>query len=481
VTLLETLDQAAERRAVLKAGTLDRPWTTVQRAVLDTPYAITVFWGSNAAGKTMAMAEYARRYLGRQLPWQVVERTPPELLVVSRTWGQVSQLVEYLWAAVDRRWFSGALHFDAGALRGQRLPIFDLVAGPGKGGKLRLGVFDAPNLAGPRAGLVISDEPVPQKVYTELITRTWGRGDRTRMLIGYTPTISNAHDLDYLWEAVDDPARPWVGQVQAPLTVETTTPRGGLVELPWMSARRIREEEANIPALERELRMGRARHPAGGAPFFDRWSAEAMVVRRDLEQLRREGWRLAVGVDHGSRPGAQCACLVAIFPMGPGRCRVHVVAEYVTTSTSSEDDGAGIVGMLRRAALPVEAVDLWVGDRAHESNKRAVFKSNDRLKAGIARALNIDVSGRNWSGKLPRALRFMQTPKKYARSHHERSAVLHELMRSDLFSVDPSCAEVRRAIETWEGGSKEPAKDKLDAMGYPVTEGPWMAPVRGAA
>lgn len=480
MTLLQVLKQGAERRAVLGRSTLERHWSPVQARAIDLPYDVTVLWGSNAAGKTLALAEICRRYLGREYPWQAAELTPPQLLIASRTWAQVSQLAEYLWAAVDRRWFAERVHFSGGQLAGQRLPVFDLVAGPGVGGKLRLGIFDSANLAGPRAGLVVADEPVPEPVFTELVTRTWGRADRTRMVIGYTPTRGTHHTLTYLWERVDDPSIPDVWEVQAPLSVETCTAPGALLPVPWMSGKRIRREEALVSAVERDMRMGRSRSPPEGAPYYERWAPATMVAARDVHLLRAAGWRLCVGVDHGSKPGAQCAYLVAVLPLEPGRCRVHVVAEYVATTTTSEEDGAGIVRMLSAVGLRVADVDYWVGDRAHESREKAVYKANERLKLGIARAIGIDTRARNWSGALPKPLRYMRTPKKYARSHHERAAVLHGLMVEALLTVDPRCPGLIEAIGTWTGGSREPQKDKLDAMGYPVTEGPWMGPERGA-
>ncbi|NBV62465.1 MAG: hypothetical protein EBR73_15650, partial [Rhodobacteraceae bacterium] len=345
--------------------------------------------------------------------------------------------------------------------------------GPGRGGQLRLGTFDARLLAGPRAGLIVTDEPMPESVFTELLGRGVGRSDRIRMLIGFTPTSGNCHGVEYLWHLVDDPEKPWVGQVQMELSAENTTPRGGLVQRPWMSQERVDEFAATLPARERDMRLGRARAPLQASAYFDRWDAASMVKARSLGEL--SGWRLAVGVDHGSRPGAQCAYLVAVLPIGEGQCRVHVLGEYVATTQTSAEDGAGIVEMLARVGVDVRAVDLWVGDRAHESRSKAVWKTNQFLRAGIARALGIDVTRRDWVKHIPRPLAQMRTPKKYVGSHWARALVLHRLMTQGALTVEPSCPHLIHALGAWQGGSKEPEKDKLDAFGYPVLEGSWMA------
>ena len=80
-------------------------------------------------------------------------------------------------------------------MKGQRLQVFDIIDGPGKGGELRLGTFKAQNLAGPRANVVITDEPLPEAVHNELWPRLLGRDGR--MYQGFTPTLGTAHRLDY--------------------------------------------------------------------------------------------------------------------------------------------------------------------------------------------------------------------------------------------------------------------------------------------
>jgi hypothetical protein len=472
--ILTTLRLGRERREVLGASTLQQRWSSRAELVFASPYLTTVVWGANGAGKSKILAEIVRRYLGRQHAWQVHERTPPVCVLAGNTWGQLSQTLAYLWEGMDRRWLGDDIRFAGGQVRGQRLAIYDLKHGPGVGGQLRLGTFDAENLAGPRAGLVVTDEPLPRKVYDELVTRGFGRGKGgagARIVVGYTPTISNCHDVDYLWDMVKSPACPWAGEVQLPLDLETVTPRGGLVERPWMSAEGIELNEAKLTgSIEKEMRMGRARHPEAGARFFDNWRSH-LITSKTLAELT--GWRLAVGVDHGSKPGAQVAVLVAVYGSGL-HGRAHVLGEYLGGteggSSTPREDGVGIVQMLRRCGVRVEQVDLWIGDRSHENRAKAVYKSNDRLKAAIAEALGISTSLPQWSTKLPKELAYMRVPRKYARSAYEGADVINGLMRAGALTVDPSCVQLIHAIERWEGGHREPHKDKLDAMRYPVQQ-----------
>jgi hypothetical protein len=241
-----------------------------------------------------------------------------------------------------------------------------------------------------------------------------------------------------------------------------------------MSGQAIEELRMTLQALERDMRLGLARSPVRGAAYFDRWDPTTMVRARPLHELRL--WRLAVGVDHGSRPGAQCAYLVAVLAQGEGRCQVHVLGEYVATTQTSAEDGAGIVAMLARAGVQVAEVDLWVGDRAHEAKSRAVYKTNQFLRAGIARAIGVDVTRRDWTQRVPKPLAMLRTPRKFVGSHWVRAMAIHRLMTSDALTVDPGCPHLIQALGEWQGGSKEAAKDKLDAFGYPVLEGSWMSP-----
>lgn len=453
---------------------LGRPrtrWTAPQLRILESPYRVTVAWGANGIGKSLTMAEVVRRGLVSELHWQ--RQGPKTVILAGNSWAQIGVTLGYLWETVDKRWFKGTLRFEAGGLRGQRLQVFDIVGGPGKGGQLRCGTFNAGagNLAGPRADLVVTDEPMPEKIYAELLPRLFGRGGR--IMVGFTPTLGTADDVGYLWRMVDDPLLPWVGQIPVELNLEAVTLLGGLVPYSWSSAEEIEQFEASLPLLERDMRMGRSRIPRPDTAYFSAWGSHLMRPL-DISQIPRGGTKLGIGIDHGSRPGAQRAVLVAMNGTDI-YARAWVIDEYQGDGrTESEQDAAGILAMLGRHGLEVEHVDVWIGDRAHGGYQGGNgAKSNQRLKAAIAHKLGHQVGTKTgWHEKLPRGLRYMWVPRKYDRSVWEGCEILHRLMvggQPRIVFAD-RCTTLADDIARWEGKKTDPHKDGIDALRYVIVD-----------
>jgi hypothetical protein len=459
------LDSRAER-----AGRTDR-WTNPQKALFSSPYKLTVMWGANGIGKSRGLAELATRAIEGALDWQ--RPGPQTVILAGNTWSQLGSTIRYMMTGRLQGYLKEGVRYEAGGMKGQRLQVFDIVAGPGKGGELRLGTFKASNLAGPRANCVITDEPLPENVYNELWPRLLGRDGR--MYQGFTPTLGTAHKVDYLWSLVDDEDRPWAGQLHVPLSLDAVTPRGGLVELPWMTAEELRQFEAGLSRVEADMRMGRSRTPKQDSAYFSAWRGE-LVQAKPLEQLA--GWRLGVGIDHGSKPGSQRVVVVACGGRGLYSC-IHVLAEWSGQGrTNTRDDAKAIINLLESRGFRLEDVDQWIGDRAHHGDKRGGKKSNTRLKAAIAEALGHDTQRRGWSEKLPKPLRFMRTPRKFDQSVWEGAEILHRLQVSDpaRFTVDPSCADLIRDLNEWNGSTSatNPHKHGIDALRYisvPLVEG----------
>jgi hypothetical protein len=443
-------------------------WTAPQERLFASPYRLTVYWGANGIGKSVALAELARRALNCELPWQT--QGPQTVILAGNTWAQLGSTLKTLWATIDRSMFRKGIRYQGGGIKGQRLAIYDILAGPAAGGELRLGTFTAENLAGPRADVVITDEPLPRAVYDELWPRLLGRNGR--MYQGFTPTISTSEDISYLWEMVDDPAMPWVGDIQVELSLDAVTPRGGLLSVPWMSAEEIRQFEQGVSGIERDMRMGRTRHPRPDVAYFAGWGPHLSrpMALADIPP----GTPLGIGIDHGSRPGAQRAVLVAVLGQGI-HSRVWVLDEYQGDGrTEAEEDAAGILSMLGRHGLTVEHIDRWVGDRAHGGYQGGNgAKSNQRLKAAIAQRLGLDVGARTgWSEKLPSGLRYMWTPRKYDRSVWEGCEILHRMMvgMSPRFSMADRCTHLAEDLLRWQGRKTDPHKDGIDALRYIVVD-----------
>jgi len=462
------LDHRADRRA--QVGYSER-WTNPQRALFDSPYKLTCMWGANGIGKSRGLAELATRAIEGSLHWQ---RPGPQVVILAgNTWSQLGSTIRYMMTGRLKGWLREGVRYEAGGMKGQRLQVFDIVRGPGAGGELRLGTFKAANLAGPRADVVITDEPLPEAVHNELWPRLLGRNGR--MYQGGTPTLGTAARVDYLWELVDDASRPWAGELHVPLTLDAVTPRGGLVELPWMTAQEIEEFEHGLSRVEADMRMGRSRTPKRDAAYFSAWRGE-LVEHRPLEKLA--GWRLGIGIDHGSKPGSQRVILAACGGRGLYSA-VHVLGEWIGDGrTNSRDDAQGILDLLATHGFRLEDVDQWVGDRAHHGDRRGGKKSNTRLKASIAEVLGHDTRVRGWTDKLPKPLRFMKTPRKFAQSVWEGAECLHRMMVADpaRFSVDPSCHGLIESLNEWNGSTSptDPWKHAIDALRYiavPMSEG----------
>lgn len=461
------LTSARMRRAEV-FGRASRRFTAPQASVFESPYRYTLWWGANGIGKSYALAELATRALAGELYWQ--DRTRPRTVIVcGNTWAQVSVLLAYMWQGRARSWFKDGVRFEGGTMRGQRLHIYTLVAGPGKGSELRLGTFRAENLAGPRADVVIGDEPLPKDVHDELWPRLFGRGGR--MYIGFTPTLGTSHKVGYAWDLVDDEQKTWAGEINTPLTLDAVTPRGGLVELPWVTPEEIDQFEQGVSAIQADMRMGRSRVPRMDTSYFSAWGPHLLDEAPAPPRVP-----VGIGIDHGSRPGAQRATLVAVTRGALGG-EVWVLDHYMGNGrTESEEDAQGILEMLSRHGMSIEHVDKWVGDRAHHGDWRGGKKSNERLKAALAQAVGLNVERQGWQEKLPAPLRYMRTPRKYDRSVWEGVEILHRLMvgRRPRLHVHPRCRPLIEDIESWRGGLTDPHKDGIDSLRYitvPLLEG----------
>ena len=268
-----------------------------------------------------------------------------------------------------------------------------------------------------------------------------------------------------------------------PLCQDSVTPRGGLYELPWASQQEIDEFAAGLSEVQREMRLGFTRYPRTDCAYYSAWGSHLVLDQPPswwFEELaaagrerRQSRIRVGVGVDHGSKPGAQVAILVAIMGYGL-HARIWILDEYVSGSTTSEQDAVGVVAMLRRNGLEIKDVDLWVGDRAHDF--RGGRKANQYFRQGLAKQLGFDISRRGWGDKIPRPLQMMAVPRKSLNSAYEGADIIHRRMLRgpDYYAVSSCCKSLDESHRTWRGGQREPAKDACDAERYivvPMMEG----------
>lgn len=461
---------AIARRHWHRSGTFRR-WTNPQSAFLNDPRTLLVLWGCNGAGKSVVLAEYARRAIEGTLANPVADG-PVSVGLFGETWQQLGSTIKYFWDSVDKRWFREKVHFQDGQLAGQRMPIYDVIDGPGKGSVLRMGTFSAgaQRLAGPRYHYVIADEPFPHQIFAELWPRLLGRNGQLRM--GFTPTLGTAHKLEYLWDLVDDPKATFAGEIQVPLTLDAVTPRGGLAEIPWMTQEEIDRFERGCPAQVRDCRMGRSRVPETAARFFDAYGSH-LHNQPDLGRLAELNARVGIGIDHGSKPGAQRAVMIATAIV-KGKSKVWVLDEYKADGrTETDDDARGIMSMIERHGLRLEDVDHWVGDRAHHGDKYGGKKSNLRLMQAFSRLRSVDPKKtRTWRRKLPKPLSSMYVPRKYDGSIWDGCEILHRLMVADPYMIEfsPACVHLHEDLLEWRGDRADPHKDGIDALRYIVVD-----------
>ena len=454
-------------------------WTDPQRRFLESDLHLSVLWGGNAMGKSMVLAEIARRALRGELPWQTPGQ-PYTVIVTGNTWSQIGSTLKYLWDGIKPGEFRSGVRYESGGIKGQRLQVFEVVGGAGKGGELRCGTFRAANLAGPRADVVLSDEPLPEDVHAELLPRLMGRNGR--MYVTFTPTLGTAGDIDYLWRIIDDPGIAWAGEIQAPTTIENCTPRGGLVEVPFVRQAEIDRLREGVSPIQADMRLGLSRYPRRNTTYFDgTWDPRVCRVK----YAPPRGTKVLVGLDHGSKAQAQVASL--IYAEGRGLSTHYHVADMYMSSGRSEmrEDARGIIDMLLRAgvahrrvgvpSIDLADVDLWIGDRSHGGYRGGLgAKSNGDLQRAIAAELGFDVDrmqAHEWRMKLPEPLRKIRTPRKRHRSMWDGMETLRRMMPKRLTVSDAGhCDPMADAFDRWAGALLDPLRDRLDSVRYPVEE-----------
>jgi hypothetical protein len=475
-------------------------WTDPQREFIESDLHLPVFWGCNSGGKSMVLAEIARRAIRGQLHWQTPGQ-PYSVLVVGNTWAQLGSTLRYLFDGIEPGEFRDGIRYEGGTIKGQRMMAFDVIGGPGAGGELRCGIFRARNLAGPRYDVIVSDEPLPRDVHGELWPRLLSRNGR--MYVTFTPTLGTAGDIDYLWALVDDAKIPWAGEVRVPMTVANCTPRGGLLEVPFVRQVEIDRLRDGVSPIEADMRMGLSRHPRLDCTYFDgAWDP----TRCRVDHVPPSGTRVLVGTDHGSKAQAQVSSL--IFAEGRGiQTHYHVADMYMSTGrTEMAEDAVGIIAMLRRNGLAhrripsaaerrmlrpevlpllgtpespfldLSDVDLWMGDRSHGGYRGGLgAKSNGDMQRAIAYALGYDVDrleAYRWREALPMPLQKIRQPRKRHRSMWDGMENLRRLLPSRrlTISVRAECDPMAAAFERWAGALLDPLRDRLDAVRYPIIE-----------
>ena len=195
-----------------------------------------------------------------------------------------------------------------------------------------------------------------------------------------------------------------------------------------------------------------------GAYFEGAWNALKLVSPHPPKGVV---WRV-LGIDHGDRPGKQCAVLMVVRVGEAGEAPlVYVLDEYadVVGTASPADDAKGILAMLARHGLKWGDLDYVMGDRVHMPGSGRQ-KSNKDLVAQIAKLLKLPIDQLQ-----PKIRTAKEGEGRGAGAPRQGSRWLYHAMVADRFLVHPRCAKVIESAPKYT--LQENAwKDIFDAIRY---------------
>lgn len=410
---------------------------------------------ANQVGKSTCLASDAVDYCRGTHPVQR-HRPPVQVMVCSESWEQFEPLMGKIWSLCPRHELDPRNGFDPGRGITGKPPRLVFVDGPGKGSRINFATYKqgASRLAGSTVHRCLLDEPCPESFLGEVPSRLMRNKGHIRCF--FTPTSTSA---PVAW-LKDKCEKGDVAEYNFGLTEQATWPQGS--PAPWMTAGQIAEFERHLLAHEVEMRMGRSWFATLQSAWL-RGFGDSNIRPIDLADL--EGWRLLVGIDHGTADGKQAAVLCAVTGETTARPKAVFLAETVSEGlTLPEDDARNILRMLASVGLSYADVDDWTGDRSLQATKQAIKKSNHKLKKELAMLLGVDA----------RSLKRIVVPKKYPGSMTDGMRTLNALFTRTEDDgtphglVDSSLEHMIEACRTFNGHPKHPAKDILDAARYPI-------------
>lgn len=316
---------------------------------------------------------------------------------------------------------------------------------------------DVLSLASGTIDFVWIDEPCPEHVWGELISRVRNKETPGVWSILLTLTPIGA-PVGWIRDLVESGQ---IQEVHMPLTEENVTPEGGI---PFLTQKQIDDWSAGLMEFERAQRV----EAAWEGVTQDRWltAFEASTVSDDLLVDSHDGEvSVAVGIDHGAKAGRQLATLVYYWVGKVDReIKFHIWDEaHSSERSSSDEDAQNILDMLARNDITLRDVDMVIGDRAHGGDRFGNSKTNQELTEALAR---IACSGNK--RRLPHAWSRIPTPYKYDGSVKHGMSLMNKLMAAGRLKVRSNCPKFIEGASVWNGDSRAPEKDALDAPRYPI-------------
>lgn len=460
---LVRIERELERRR--QACLLDRMrWLPGQYEFLRCTERIALFRaGSQITGKTYAgAAELIYRMRGRH-PLKAVRPGPIRAWVISGGGENSAVCQEKVWELTPKDEVMPGCEFDV--RKGKFVGRYPQLAF--KNGSIALfkaGNQDASALESGSPDYVWIDEPPEdERTYDELLKRL--RATNGDMRLSLTPA-DVSRPLDWL-EARSGPGRQIV-DLHFPLTAENlvfvgTNERIRLKDGTPCDEDWIAQLRRDTPAYEAGVSLdGEWEYRVEGNYFDKVWNKDVIVrARKDLEN--RKDLRFVLGIDHGNRPGKQCAYLMSVEALADGDPSIHVWDEYVDWSgvATPDVDARGILDMLARNGVAWSELAYVEGDKPHDQG-RGSQKSNLDLAVIITRLLGLP------PGKLRPIIYTTKQGTGGSESQWPGVRWLHDRMAKRQFTIDPGCRRLIEAVPRFTGHPNEDAKDPVDAVRYAV-------------
>lgn len=361
--------------------------TGPQAEVAASDHPRKVWVDGNAVGKSFGLAwEVISIILGRHPAYK--RPRPVRVLVIGTSYEQMVPLMEKLWLLAPKTDLDPSCGFEQGRGITGKPPRLIFTEGPGRGSEILFATYraGAQRIAGGQYDVVVLDEPPPESMYGEVRPRLLRR--RGILLIGFTP-VPDMPDVTYIKEKI---ARKKMEKHNFGLNEQSCWPAG--FPAPWHWQEEIDAYAAELLDIERGMRILGDWTPVVTKRLIRDFN-EAIHVRDDID-IHRDlpGWKLIVGMDHGTADGKQTAMLVAVWGGNTPRPRVIYLDEEVNDGfTTPEQDAAGVLAMLHRNNLEYDNVDYWIGDVPTGSRRGDIQKSNRRIQRELARILGRSLTG----------------------------------------------------------------------------------------
>lgn len=430
--------------------------TPPQERFINDPSNLKLFLGGNQTGKTAAASFLLASLCCNQHP--TIQMPPPiEAWLITATHAQSRIIQEKLHSMIPK----AELHPSTEFIRGRGYRGLEPLVRFSNGSIIRVKTSNQGlGLSGGSCALVVADEPIPEHTFNELLART-ARGGKNggRGIMAMTLTPVGEHDLTYLKDMVE---RNEISTTRASLTIRDTTPRG---LRPLLTQEQIDGITSSYLPVDREQRITGELSVSPIGVVFDNFDSN-MIISTPVPA--NGDYSFAIGIDHGSTPGSQCASLVCVDSRDLSEPRVYVLDEYVSGGKAPPEAHAhGILEMIQRQGLKGEMLK-WVGDGAHHAKRTrdGYTMSNLLLVRSFEKILSYPHRGLPWKiGKV----------KKWRNSTYFTSSLIHSIMTRKHFFIHKGCKETIKAIQNWTLKNTQSARStdinghKIDAMRYAIT------------